>query len=308
MTGSYNRFGSGSEEYFRQLITGGDIEVQPEEAPGIMSRSRFAGRGAPVAIVTPPEQPAAPDMSFFESFAKWLGRSSDDPERVADSVLNVSQPARPNDALDDWEDMPPAPGRESSTRQALGTAPTPTRVPDRGTGAIDLETALDKIMESEGGFQQWEDDRGNYVNGRLIGTNKGITPNALAEYRGVDPSTITVDDIRNVSDEEARDIFLQKYYFANGLDRLPPHLQANVLDMYINSGRNAISILQDMLGVERDGALGPQTLEALENSNITNKMYAERRVQFYNAIVRNDPSQRGFLQGWLNRANRYMED
>lgn len=128
MTGSYNRFGSGSEEYFRQLITGGDIEVQPEEAPGIMSRSRFAGRGAPVAMVTSPEQPAAPSMSFFENFAKWLGRSSDDPERLADAVLNVSPPVRPTGGLDDWENMPALDtvlaSSPDQTREALGSTPT----------------------------------------------------------------------------------------------------------------------------------------------------------------------------------------
>lgn len=139
----------------------------------------------------------------------------------------------------------------------------------------------------------------------MIGTNRGITPSALAEYRGVDPSNITVDDIRNVTEEEARSIFMDNYYFKPGLDRLPEHLQANVFDMYVNSGTNAISILQDLVGVERDGILGPETLEALENTNITNEMYADRRIQYYNSVARNNPSQRQFLQGWLNRANRY---
>jgi len=310
MKGSYNKFGNNSEEYFRQLITGGNIDIELEEQPqGIMAPSRFSGSRTPKSITISPEQPQTPNVTFFENFAKMLGRFSDDPNRVADAVLDTAQLAGDQtDSLSDWEDMPPVPGRESSTRQALGVAPTPSTVANRDTGAFDLDSALDEIMESEGGFQQWEEDRGNYVDGRLIGTNRGITPNALADYRGVDPSTITVDDIKNVSDEEARDIFLQKYYFANGLDRLPQHLQANVLDMYVNSGTNAISILQDMLGVERDGILGPQTLEALENSNITNQMYAERRIEYYNRVARNNPSQRRFLQGWLNRANLYMEN
>jgi hypothetical protein len=126
MAGAYSRFGNDSQEYFRQLITGSDTEVQPEETTGIMSRSRFAGRGAPVAIDTPPEQPEAPNTAFFENFARRLGRSSDDPERVADAVLNVSQPVRPTGGLDDWENMPDvdtvlAP-RPDQTREALGGA------------------------------------------------------------------------------------------------------------------------------------------------------------------------------------------
>ena len=315
MASIYNRFGTESPARIRELIAGSASAQQTPTSgsDGIMSRattptpqvgSRFAGISRPTPVIE--AQPAGGDNSFLENFFIMLGNSSDDPEAVANAVAPMR--GEPAVDLEEWDNMPPAPGRESSTRQALGAAPTPARVANRDAGAFDLDSALDEIMESEGGFQQWEEDRGNYVNGRLIGTNRGVTPNALADYRGVDPSTITVDDIKNVSDEEARDIFLQKYYFANGLDRLPQHLQANVLDMYVNSGTNAISILQDMLGVERDGILGPETLQALENSNITNQMYAERRIEYYNRVARNNPSQRRFLQGWLNRANRYMEN
>lgn len=124
MAGSYSRFGSGSEGYFRQLITAGDIDMQPEETPGIMSRSRFAGRRAPEAITTTPDQPEAPDMSLFENFAKWLGRSSDDPNRVADAVLRDSQPVRATGALDEYDMLPPLESitgaRQDQTRAALG--------------------------------------------------------------------------------------------------------------------------------------------------------------------------------------------
>lgn len=331
MAGNYSRFGNSSPERIRNLITGAksNQDLTTAGSEGIMSRaplatsqisSRFAGRSRPTPITVSdtedtgrsrPTRVSASGSgsrgnSFLESFFFLLGSASDDPEEVADAVAPMK--GDPAVDLSEWENMPPAPGRESPTRQALGTAPrtSSTGATNRDTAVFDMESALDEIMESEGGFQQLRADRGNYVEGRLIGTNRGITPNALAEHRGVDPSTITVDDIKNVSDEEAREIFLEKYYFANGLDRLPQHLQANVLDMYVNSGTNAISILQDLLGVERDGIIGPETLEALENTNITNEMYANRRIQYYNAVARNRPSQRGFLRGWLNRASKYL--
>ena len=316
MAGNYSRFGTSSPERIHSLITGAgpDQDLTTASSEGIMSRaplptpeigSRFARRARPTPIVQSDTEDTG--SSFLENFFIMLGRSADDPEEVANAVAPMN--GDPAVDLGEWENMPPAPGRDSPTRQALGTVPrgSSTGSTNRDTAVFDMESALDEIMESEGGFQQWEEDRGNYVNNRLIGTNRGITPNALAEYRGVDPSTITVDDIKNVSDEEAREIFLEKYYFANGLDRLPQHLQANVLDMYINSGTNAISILQDLLGVERDGIIGPETLEALENTNITNEMYANRRIQYYNAVARNRPSQRGFLRGWLNRASKYLQ-
>ena len=146
MAGPYSRFGNDSQDYFRQLITGGDIEVQPEESPGIMSRSRFSGSRPPVANDTPPEQPEEPYTSFFENFARMLGRSSDDPERVADAVLRDSQPVRPTGGLDGWEEMPSvdtiiAP-RPDQTRAALGSASPQT---------FDLAATIEsRLVELEG--------------------------------------------------------------------------------------------------------------------------------------------------------------
>jgi len=148
MTGSYNRFGNNSEEYFRQLITGGDIEVQPEESPGIMSRSRFAGSRPPVANDTPPEQPEEPNTSFFENFARMLGRSSDDPERVAEAVLRDSQPVRPTGGLDGWEEMPSIDvllgNTSDQTRAALGEAEQ--NVNREATSAWDSRTFTDTVL------------------------------------------------------------------------------------------------------------------------------------------------------------------
>jgi hypothetical protein len=150
MAGPYSRFGNDSQDYFRQLITGGDIEVQPEESPGIMSRPRFAGSRPPVANDTPPEQPEEPNTSFFENFARMLGRSSDEPERVADAVLRDAQPVRPTGGLDGWENLPSvdtiiAP-RPDQTRAALGEADVLTNVEDEIT-STNANFAMLKIGE-----------------------------------------------------------------------------------------------------------------------------------------------------------------
>lgn len=305
MAGIYSRFGSDSPAHIRNLILGALADTPEPSNAGIMSRtgqppsqmqSRFSGVSGPSPIIQSPDAPEERSRSFIEGFATMLGMASDDPEAVANAVLPRETAEEPD--MSAWESLPPAPGQErvrSNFRENQGSEGS----------SFNLESALDEVMANEGGFQQLRNDRGNYVNGRLIGTNFGVTPAALAEYRGVDASSITVDDIRNLDEGEARQIFLDNYYFRPGLDRLPEHLQANVFDMYVNSGTNAIKILQDMLGVEEDGILGPETLEALENTNITNDMYADRRIQYYTGVARNRPSQRGFLDGWINRANRY---
>ena len=71
-----------------------------------------------------------------------------------------------------------------------------------------------------------------------------MTPNSLAEFRGVDPNTITEADIKAVTEDEARQIFKQLYFDKPKLNQLPVNLQEAVFDMQINSRRNAIRILQ----------------------------------------------------------------
>lgn len=171
-----------------------------------------------------------------------------------------------------------------------------------------LSTEINKILESEGGFQQDSSDSGNFVNGTLIGTNKGITANALAEFRGVDPTTITVDDIKGVTDEEAKEIYAQNYYLKPKINELPQDIQDTVMDMYVNSGRNAVKILQRLAGVEADGVIGPATIKAVQEANITRNQYADARIDYYTKVAENNPSQNKFLQGWINRANKYRDE
>ena len=168
-----------------------------------------------------------------------------------------------------------------------------------------LDNELNTILQSEGGFQNDKEDTGNYVNGKLIGTNRGITPAALAEYRGVDPSTITVDDIKGVTEQEARDIYEQNYYLKPRINELPKDIQASVFDMNINAGRNSIKILQRLAGVKADGVIGPKTLYAVKEANITPAQYADARIEYYKKVVERDPDKSKYLNGWIRRANKY---
>ena len=177
-------------------------------------------------------------------------------------------------------------------------------------GGLNLDSSLDEILVSEGGFQNRPKDKGNYrPDGTLIGTNRGVTPNSLAEFRGVDPNTITEADIKAVTEDEARQIFKQIYFDKPKLNQLPVNLQEAVFDMQINSGRNAVRILQKLAGMpkdKRDGYVGPETLKALQGVNITNAEYADARIEFYNNLVKSDPDQYGEnLAGWIARANKY---
>ncbi len=184
--------------------------------------------------------------------------------------------------------------------------PTPEYVdPDEGRSRLDID--LDTIMVSEGGFQQDVEDSGNYVGDKLIGTNRGITPVALAKYRGIDAEDVTVEMMKEVTDAEAREIFKRDYYYRPKIDQLPEYIQDTVFDMYINSGSNAIKILQRMVGATPDGVIGPQTLAAVADANITRDAYADARIEFYKRISQPGTKNAKYRQGWINRANKYRD-
>ncbi len=62
-----------------------------------------------------------------------------------------------------------------------------------------------------------------------------------------------------------------------------------------------------MLDVKVDGAIGPETLKAVENRNFDElKMrLTEEITNTYKDIIKRDPKQIYHQKGWLNRTNRY---
>jgi len=211
----------------------------------------------------------------------------------------------PTKIFDDTEEVLTVDEVSDITSGAIDATPDADEVQPTGGKVIDLNKELDAILIAEGGYQNDKDDSGNYVNGVLIGTNRGVTPAALAKHRGVKVSSITVEDIKNVTEQEARDIFKEEYFYKPKIDKLPMDLQASVFDMQINSGSNAIKILQKLVGTKQDGIIGPKTLKALEDNPVSVNEYADARIEYYNKVVTKSPEKKKFLSGWTSRANSY---
>lgn len=199
------------------------------------------------------------------------------------------------------------------------TVQFPSPVIPRLSGRSPKDAFKDAIGTWEGGFQQFEQDAGNWVKAPdgqriLVGTNFGVTPAALAKHRGKRPHEITEADIRALTLEEAAEIGMKHYYRAVGYDLLPWHPATEVwVDIGWGSGpRTSIKHLQRLIGTGDDGVIGPFTLQAFEewiagNGNEeTVEQTAKWRRGFYRNIVRRRPQNGIFLRGWLNRANWYL--
>lgn len=124
---------------------------------------------------------------------------------------------------------------------------------------------------------------------------------------GIDQRSHPSVDIRDLTREEAKAIYRRDYWDAVKADELPPGMRLVVVDIGVNNGKGrAAKWLQQAVGVDADGRIGPKTLAAAQRANkhqITNTLL-ERRANFYRDIARG--RQAKYLRGWLNR-NRDLE-
>ncbi len=173
------------------------------------------------------------------------------------------------------------------------------------------EEIIRAIVRWEGLFQAQPEDAGNYVNGRLVGTMRGVTPAVLAAHRGVPAVTITEVDMRSVTLEEAAEIGATRFYQGTGLDLLPwGPATAALVDVGWGSGpRQAVLFAQRLSGATADGRVGPETVAKYGNwvrdvgweaaTRAVNKM----RRGFYALIISRNPQWEIYRQGWNNRAD-----
>ena len=154
---------------------------------------------------------------------------------------------------------------------------------------------VDRVIAREGGFVNDPVDRGG-------ATNFGITKKTLEAHRG---EKVSVDDVKSLTKEEASEIYVANFLTEPKIDQLPAPIQEFVFDFAVNSGpANAIKQLQKAAGVKADGKIGPATIKAAESVDI--KQLASQRISFLTNIVKRDPSQARFINGWVNRVLEFL--
>lgn len=166
---------------------------------------------------------------------------------------------------------------------------------------MNAQQVIDDILRREGGYVNHSADHGGP-------TNHGITQATLSAWRKAPAS---IDDVRNLTEAEAREIYESEYVRKPGFDRVNgERLQAILVDCAVNHGPDrAVKFLQGALGVTQDGDFGPKTRGALYNSDpvaIYRKVVAAR-ARFYGQIITKNVTQAVFAAGWMNRLAEFIE-
>ncbi len=121
-----------------------------------------------------------------------------------------------------------------------------------------FNACLAHVLQWEGGYVDHPRDPGG-------ATNMGITHKTLENHRR---RPVTKAEVRNLTKEEAGQIYRKSYWNAVRGDDLPPGLDLVAFDAGVNSGpRRGIRWLQKGLGVAVDGVIGPKTLRAAKNAD-----------------------------------------
>lgn len=114
-----------------------------------------------------------------------------------------------------------------------------------------FDKSLKLVLVHEGGFANHPQDPGG-------ATMKGVTLQTFRTYFGADK---TVDDLKNITQDQLDRIYRTGYWDKCSCDQLPSGVDYAVFDLAVNSGPGrAAKFLQCSVGVTQDGAIGPNTL------------------------------------------------
>lgn len=184
-----------------------------------------------------------------------------------------------------------------------------------------IDEMIAAILAHEGGYVNDPDDPGGPTNhGVTLGTLRGLGLDVTGD------GAVDIDDVKALRVTDAARIFRVEYFEKPRLPLLPEALQPAVFDMYVNAGRRAVILLQEVLVrlgavLEVDGALGPVTARAAHDAardlgerRLVDAYGVERREWYYRLADRRPASRRfarrrdGGKGGWIVRAESFISD
>ena len=161
-----------------------------------------------------------------------------------------------------------------------------------------FDHCLELVLEHEGGFVNHPKDPGGM-------TNKGITKRTYEKYLGRE---VTEDEMKNIPDEDVKDIYKKKYWDKVKGDDLPSGVDWCIFDFAVNAGPSrAARNVQQFVGASIDGVIGAKTINRITQYPAGIKgvieTYTAQRSQFYRKLK----TYNTFGKGWDRRTYKTRE-
>jgi len=152
------------------------------------------------------------------------------------------------------------------------------------------DKCFDLVIVNEGGYVDNPADPGG-------ATNWGCTKAVWEQYIGHE---VSKEDIRNLTKEDVKPLYKRNYWDAIHGDALPSGLDYCLFDCAINSGvGRATKFIQEIVGVFADGAIGNNTVTAINQMNTVTMIneFSDKRQAFLETL-KTFPV---FGKGWTKR-------
>jgi len=180
-----------------------------------------------------------------------------------------------------------------------------------------FEEAIETVLKHEGGFVNNPNDPGGATNFGISARFLNISSLDKSLKKGIDfnrDNYINAHEIKKLPKEAAIVIYKRcwwdKYRYGEIRDQ---DLATKVFDISVNIGPyQANTLFQESINsninnypIKVDGIIGSKTINAaniIDPKKLLIK-YKDLTCDFYRALCREDEKLRGFLKGWLNRAN-----
>lgn len=155
---------------------------------------------------------------------------------------------------------------------------------------MDFDKAFERVIGHEGGY-----------------VNDTRDPGGETKY-GISKRAYPFADIKNLTLDQAKDIYRRDYWNKLHLDELPACVRFDIFDAAVNSGTGAAAkFLQRAAGTTADGVIGKLTIAAANglDPQLLDKRLSGYRLQFLADL----PVFPTFGRGWLRRvASNLIED
>ena len=152
--------------------------------------------------------------------------------------------------------------------------------------------SFDLVIVNEGGYVDNKLDPGG-------ATNWGCTQAVWEGYIG---HKVSVDDMKALTKEDVKPLYKKRYWDAIHGDAIPSGLDYCLFDCAINSGVNrSAKIIQEIVGVFADGAIGNNTVSAITQLNPITAIneFCDKRQAFLESL-KTFPV---FGKGWSKRVS-----